>query len=927
MSRVAIPILATVATGLALYASRGVLDQVLIGDRAIRVALVPPWQALVGFIGLAFLGLLALARWAGPRRLALAPVTLPLIALGVLLVPFLPGLADQIPALQVLAGPFRWLVWLAVLGLVGWTMWQHSRTTTAAAWSSLQARSAMVLVALSTAAVSGLAATRLTETVLFPAGDEPHYLVIAQSVWRDRDLKIENNHTRGDYREYYPRDLEPHFLTRGVDGEIYSIHPVGLAFLIAPLYGIGGYRLVVGFLIVLASIAAAITWRTAVRFTGSASAAWFAWASVAVTTPLLFNTFSVYPEIAAALAVVVAFTRSVDEERWPRGTGRWLAVGLSCATLPWLSTKYAPMSAALVLIALGRIWYSGSRSTTSMLAVLAPYGASLLAWFTFFYVIWGSPFPQAPYGDLVQTHPLNLIFGAPGLLFDQEYGLLPYAPVYVLAATGLIAMYRAGGEHARRAAEIMVAFAALLATVGAFRIWWGGSASPGRPLASGLFLLAFPIAMAFHAAAPGSARRAAQHVLLWISVGVAGTMLFAQDGFLIANGRDGTSSLLEYLSPRWELWTLAPTFIHHEAPTALVQSAVWLVLGAVAAIALRRWRTETPGAAALAAICTLGIALATATAIMPLLPLEPALPHVDLRARARLPLLDGFDARARPVGIRYDPIRLVSPVDVQHDATLDVTPGSRRDPQPIRVIHNGRFSLPAGRYRLQVQWSDVPAGPSTLAIQVGRTGNPWRSWLVSPSPGGSWHTEFTLPVDANFVGFRGTVDLERAIARLSVAPLTVLDAARRPNLPPVLGATEIGTVAIFFHDENCYPEVKGFWVRGQREARVSLQPVTPSDSLMIRVHGGPRPNRVTVSMSGWQQTLELLPDKPQVVQIPAEGRPVITLGIRSESGFRPPELDPSSQDLRHLGVWVEFPESSQLPVASASPDVARDEKF
>ena len=66
---------------------------------------------------------------------------------------------------------------------------------------------------------------RLTGTSLFPSGDEPHYLVIAQSLWRDGDLKIENNHQRGDYREYFSRDLEPHYLTRGADGEIYSIHP------------------------------------------------------------------------------------------------------------------------------------------------------------------------------------------------------------------------------------------------------------------------------------------------------------------------------------------------------------------------------------------------------------------------------------------------------------------------------------------------------------------------------------------------------------------------------------------------------------------------------------------------------------------------------------------------------------------------------
>ena len=129
----------------------------------------------------------------------------------------------------------------------------------------------------------------------------------------------------------------------------------------------------------------------------------------------------------------------------------------------------------------------------------------------------------------MQTDVKNLIFGAPGLLVDQEYGLLPYAPVYVVALTGLWRMWRDGGEGARRAVEIVVTFGALLATVGAFRIWWGGTASPGRPVTSGLLLLAMPIAIAFRTAPAASARRAAHMLLLTISIGIAGVLLLAPE--------------------------------------------------------------------------------------------------------------------------------------------------------------------------------------------------------------------------------------------------------------------------------------------------------------------------------------------------------------------------------------------------------------
>src|SRR5690606_29799035 len=136
------------------------------------------------------------------------------------------------------------------------------------------------------------------------AGDEPHYLVIAQSLWRDGDFKIENNHQRGDYREYFPRDLDPHYLTRGADGEIYSIHPVGLPIVLAPVYALGGYRAVLLALIAMAAAAAGLMWRWVATATGSRGAATFAWAVIVGSAPFLFNSFTVYPEIAAGLAVM-----------------------------------------------------------------------------------------------------------------------------------------------------------------------------------------------------------------------------------------------------------------------------------------------------------------------------------------------------------------------------------------------------------------------------------------------------------------------------------------------------------------------------------------------------------------------------------------------------------------------------------------------
>ncbi|MEW6320660.1 MAG: hypothetical protein AB1635_06185 [Acidobacteriota bacterium] len=910
-------VLATAAclvTGAALYVTRGVLDQLVTPEGPVRVALFPPWQALVGFTALAAIGLLWLSSRHSPRgtttalvRPPIGRLALPGLASSLLLVPYLPWLPDAWPFVQALAGPLRGIVWLVLIVQLVWVSWRmrppRLRWLDGAPLWQLAAG-----VGLAVAVTSGVVATRLTGTVLFPAGDEPHYLVIAQSLWRDGDLAIENNHQRGDYRDYFTRDLEPHYLTRGADGKIYSIHPVGLPVLVAPIYAAGGYRAVVGALVLMAALAAALAWALVARMSGP-GAATFAVAAIGGTSPFLLNTFTVYPEIAAGLAVMIAVTMAFGGS--PRaGAGRWVACGVAAAMLPWLSSKYALMSGALLLVAAGRAWTSRADAPglpRSLAALAVPYALSIAAWFAFFQAYWGSPWPSAPYGALLQTSPLNLVEGAPGLLFDQEYGLLAYAPVYALALSGLAAMWRSGGEPRRRALELAVIFGALWATVGAFRIWWGGSAAPARPLASGLLLLAMPIAAAFAAAGAGTARRAGHHALLWLSVGLTVVLVVAQNGLLIANDRDGTSRLLEYLSPRWPAWTMAPSFVHHEPATALVQAGVWVLAGLAGVVVLARVRTHTPGGASLAALGA-GTAVVTACALaVPALTADGSQPGIDLRARSRLDVLDAFDRAALPNAVLYAPLRPVEPVDLEPLIHLTVEPGARRDPQPIRVLHNGRFSLPAGRYAVEVIWSGGARGEGVqLGLQVGRIGPPLATWTVTPSPGGTWRETFVLPASANFVALRGDVAIEPAIAVIRFTPIDVVDAGMRPRTPPVLSARADRGVVMLFHDEQIYPEASGFWSVGGARTLVTLAFGDEAQPRVLRVHSGGIPNRTVLSGHGWRRTLDLTPAQPVDVPLP-EGPSVFHLAIDTRDAYVPARRDPASTDERRLGIWVEIP--------------------
>ncbi|MGE0360303.1 MAG: ArnT family glycosyltransferase [Vicinamibacterales bacterium] len=913
---------ASLVVGASAWASRAVLDEVIATGARQRVAFVPGWQPLLAFTLVALLvaaGVArAVARRSGPGTIA--DLALPLFGLLLLVVPYLPGLPDWWPALQVLAGPAKWVVWTAVLGQLLWAA--APLAPGLARWATSRRLGGLtVAVALATAAAAGAGAARLTHTVLFPSGDEPHYLVIAQSLWRDGDLKIENNHTRGDYQEYFGRQLDPHYLTRGRDGEIYSIHPVGMPIAITPVFALGGYTLTVAVFILMGAVAAAVTWRWVADLTGAHGPATLAWAAIALSAPFLINTFTIYPEVPAALVMAAAMPLVVRPHPGGAAWHPW-AVGTLAALLPWLSTKYAPMSAALVAVAVARRWWPLHRGAArapwvgGAVPIVVPYGIGLAAWFAFFYAYWGTPLPQAPYGAMVQTSLRYTVFGVPGLLFDQEYGLLAYAPAYVLAGFGLWTMVRRPGPLRRVGLEVGLLFAALIVTVGAFRIWWGGSAAPARPLMSGLLLLMLPMAVQIGSAAPGSARRAGQHLLVWVGVALAVLLVVAEDGLLLANGRDGTSALLEWLSPRWPLWRLAPTFIGHEAGTALLQSLPWLTAVAAASWALTRRPQATRGAASLAAILAAVGGAALAVTLMAALPApQPPLPDVDLRARARLPALDAFDHVTRPFAVRYRPLALDASTAIESTLTVGVTPGLRRQPQPVRVLHNGRFSLPAGNYRVVVQWAardPLPAGAgATIALQVGRIGAPLTAWTVDPQSGGTWSETFWLPVDAGFVGFRGTAEVERSIDELRVEALDVVDQSARVATPQVLAAAAYGAVIVLFHDEAMYPERTGFWTTGERRARVTVAcPGGCTQGVTLRVHSGKRPNHLRLSSHGWRHEADLRGEEAVTIPVPPAEGGVIELDTDTTTGFVPIDVDPTVRDRRYLGVWIEVEATS-----------------
>src|SRR5205085_10064900 len=108
------------------------------------------------------------------------------------------------------------------------------------------------------------------------------------------------------------------------------------------------YPGVMVFLAICAALGGALLWRASFLLTHNSDAAWFAWASCALTVPFFFQSFAVYPDPVGATLVLFCAIPLLAEQQV--STRRLLATGVGLALLPWLHTRFAVLAAALGLV-------------------------------------------------------------------------------------------------------------------------------------------------------------------------------------------------------------------------------------------------------------------------------------------------------------------------------------------------------------------------------------------------------------------------------------------------------------------------------------------------------------------------------------------------------------------------------------------------
>ena len=594
-------------------------------------------------------------------------------------------------------------------------------------------------------------------SAFLPAGDEPHYLVIADSLRYDGDLKIENNHRARHYLEYFPGEMKPDYLRRGVDGQIYSIHAPGLPALLLPAYALFGYRGAVAFLALLSAAASGLAWRLCFDLTRRAGAAWFGWAVAALPVPVLFHASSIYPDGVGAILVLTGAAALIHADRLT--VPRALLHGAALALLPWLHTRFVLLAAALAICVLARL-ATLAMAARARTAATAGRGrlprragrergrvvrfllrrvrhAGPISAVRHLHAERARPHRPRPDGTAVRS----------AVRLDLECPHLPCQRVRI-GLDDLSQSTRVGGRSGIRCAdsalvsrrfalEVLCVVVPYTLAVAMYRMWWGGWSAPARFLTPVLPLLALIAAITF-AAARSLTARVSILLSLAASLWLSAIMLIARHGRLAYNDRDGFALWADWVNPSVDLAAALPSLFATPWRTALVRASVFLIAGAVtwaALFALERARGgNVRGSAmprfrnaAMPAMPIAIVAIAYAVAGMIAVTVNWRLAGVSgFRPEVgQVALLRSIDPGGRQIGIEYRSApRLVDISSVPE--RLRITSATRRLPRDRPLFFMPE--VPAGRYHLLTQDDGVRRRPARRLRRPQRRADP----LVRP---------------------------------------------------------------------------------------------------------------------------------------------------------------------------------------------------
>ncbi|HKO99193.1 MAG TPA: hypothetical protein VJU86_19495 [Pyrinomonadaceae bacterium] len=332
-------------------------------------------------------------------------------------------------------------------------------------------------------------------------GDEPHYLLVSESLVKDHDFLVVNNYlNHTPVHQAAGLDLsQQHHLGSHTRGQ-YSLHNIGLPVLIAIPYAIGGVLGAKLFLALLAGLWPWLLYKNLGLIVDSRAWQVIVALALSVGLPFLAASNQLFPDLLGGMIVfyvagrIFARTQAREQELHQIKSDLW--VGCLIAFLPWIHIRFAA-PALVLLLAHGYFGRSKESALSRFLSsrVLLPailVACSLILVAFYQHTAFGSMLGPYSSSDVsMRLRDSFMIFL--GFHWDQSQGMFIQQPLLLLGLVGLPMMIK---ENWEATILLGLVYLSILVPNAMHPAWYGGFTFQGRFWWTAFSLWVFPIAYA-----------------------------------------------------------------------------------------------------------------------------------------------------------------------------------------------------------------------------------------------------------------------------------------------------------------------------------------------------------------------------------------------------------------------------------------------
>lgn len=309
------------------------------------------------------------------------------------------------------------------------------------------------------------------------SGDEPHYLIIADTLWNFGGLDVTESYTR----EFATNSLfspglalpgspvtvpQAHVVTNSLG--TFSFHAPLVGWLLAIPYGLFGVLGAKIAMMVLVSPTVIVLWKFGQRLLPRMGepAQFVSIAALVAAYPLMLAPSQIYPDLLGGGIILLGLYWVISRDV-SRSTFTVVSYSALIASLPWLGVKYLPIAGILFVFVI-----LGERNRR---AVVIPFVFVILAFVVFQFVIFGTT-SGALQSDSFSVNG-DLVIRFLGLILDQNQGFLFYQPLLWLGLAFTVPMIR---QNPRFGLLWVMVFLGLIIPVAGHPVWYGGGSFHGR---------------------------------------------------------------------------------------------------------------------------------------------------------------------------------------------------------------------------------------------------------------------------------------------------------------------------------------------------------------------------------------------------------------------------------------------------------------